>query len=97
MSNLTDSVGDAHLYGWSNYEFVPDRFNNSGSAIYFNKGYLQVPPDVYFNGNFSVTAWININTFEQWQRIFDFDNGAPSDNIDLGQDSFEKLCGEIFQ
>ncbi len=41
MSNLSDVISGANLFGGLSYSFVPDRFFNS--AIYFNKGYLQVP------------------------------------------------------
>ncbi len=58
MSNLSDVVGGANLFGGSSYSFVSDRFNSSNSAIFFNQGYLQVPTGVYFSGDFTFTAWI---------------------------------------
>jgi len=35
MSNLSDVVGGANLYGGSNYSFIFDRFCSPNSAIYF--------------------------------------------------------------
>ena len=87
MNNLNDTVGGANLFGGSNYKFVADRFNKSNSAIYFHNGYLKVPPGVYFSGDFTVTAWVNFNSLQRWQRIFDFGNAltmpkAPAlDNV----------------
>lgn len=74
MSDLTDSAGEALLNGGSNYQFILDRCNNSNSAIYFNNGYLTVPSGVYFYGDFSVTAWINIMSSSSRTIIINFDN-----------------------
>jgi len=83
MSNLSDVVGGANLFGGSSYSFVSDRFNSSNSAIFFNQGYLQVPTGVYFSGDFTFTAWIYLKSYQSWSRIFDFGNGAGSDSIYL--------------
>ena len=95
-NQLTDIVGGANMYNGYNVEFVKDRFGNSNSAIRFTEGYYQVPPGVYFNGDFTVSVWIKpINVFNQWARIIDFGNGGLSDNIqflssysDRGQPTF---------
>jgi len=83
MNNLTDLVGGANLFGGSSYSFVPDRFSTPKSAIYFNQGYLQVPPGVYFSGDFTLTAWIYLKSYQLNSRIFDFGNGPESENIGL--------------
>jgi len=81
MSNLSDVIGGANLFGGVNYSFVPDRFGSPNSAIYFNKGHLQVPSGVYFSGDFTVTAWIYLKSYQPWSRIFDFGKGQMSDNV----------------
>ncbi len=53
MSNLTDVIGGANMYGGSSYSYTNDRFCSAYSAIYFNVGYLQVPSGVYFSGMIS--------------------------------------------
>ena len=58
MSNLSDLIGGADLFQGSKYSYTYDRFNNSNSAIYFDRGYLQVPQGNYFSGDFTFTAWI---------------------------------------
>lgn len=83
LSNLSDVIGGANLYGGMSYSFVADRFNNSNSAIYFNGGYLQVPPGVYFSGDFSLIAWINLKSYQSFSRIIDFGNAAAIDNVVL--------------
>ena len=80
-NNLNDEVGGANLFNGSNYSFVPDRCNSLNSAVYLNKGYLQVPPGVYFKGDFTVTAWIYLKSYQNYSRLFDFGNGFPSDNV----------------
>jgi hypothetical protein len=81
MNNLTDVIGGAYLFGGSNYSFVPDRFCSLNSAIYLNKGYLQVPAGVYFSGDFTLTAWIYLKSYQSYSRIFDFGNGEGKDNF----------------
>ena len=44
-------------------------------------GYLQVPPGIYFNGLLTFTAWVYPRAFVKNARLFDFANGAPSDNV----------------
>ena len=81
-NKLTDVAGGANMYNGVNVDFVKDRFGNPNSAIRFTDGYYQVPPGVYFNGDFTISVWIKpINLFNRWGRIIDFGNGAPSDNI----------------
>jgi hypothetical protein len=83
MSNLSDVIGGANLFGGSNYSFVSDRFCSQNSAIYFNQGYLQVPEGVYFRNDFTFTAWIYLKSYRSYSRIFDFANGPSSDNVIL--------------
>ena len=88
MNNLSDVIGSANLYGGSSYSFVPDRFCSPNSAIFFNSGYLQVPPGVYFSGDFTVTAWIKLIpyqsfSYQSFATILNFGNGLTSDNVFL--------------
>jgi hypothetical protein len=98
MSNLSDVVGGANLFGGVNYSFVPDRFCSPNSAIYFNQGYLQVPNGVYFSGDFTFTAWIYLKSYQSWARIFDFGNGPESDNIYLSMiEKTSKMQARIYK
>ena len=78
-------IGGATLYGGSNYAFTYDRFCNPNQAVYFNNGYLQVPPGVYFSGDFTFIAWVNWKTFLAWERIIDFGIGI-NDNVLVAMD-----------
>ena len=84
MSNLSDVVGGANLFGGSSYSFTCDRFGSPNSAIYFNKGYLNVTSNVYFSGDFTITAWIYLKSYQSWSKIFDFGNGRMNNNVYLG-------------
>jgi len=84
MSNYSDVISGANLFGGGNYSFVPDRFCTPNSAIYFNKGYLLVPEGIYFSGDFTVTAWINLKSYQSYYpRIFDFGNVKNNDNVGI--------------
>ena len=97
MSNLSDVVGGANLFGGLNYSFVSDRFGSPNSAIYFNKGYLQVPEGVYFSGDFTFTAWIFLKSYQSWSRIFEFGNGDGNDNVALAMNgASSKISGLMF-
>ena len=98
MSNLSDVISNANIiYGFS-YFYVTDRFGNPNSAIYLNKGYLQVPSGVYFEGDFTITAWIQLKSYNSLSTIIDFGNSVSNDNIILGVSliSPDNLIGEIY-
>jgi len=97
-NNLLEVIRGANLFNGSNYFYVPDRFCAPNSAIYFNNGYLQVPEGVYFSGDFTLTAWIYLKSYQSWARIIDFANGQYSDNVVLtmfGETS--QISGFIFK
>ena len=83
MSNMSDVVGSATLYGGGNLTYTYDRFCNPNQATYFNQGYLQVPPGIYFSSDYTIIAWINWQALTSLETILDFGNGAASDNIIL--------------
>lgn len=85
--DLRDYIGSADMEPGSDLVanggvgFGPDRFGNPTGAINLNTGYYTVPPGVYFNGSFSVLAWVKIKVFTSWSRLFDFGNGSFSYNV----------------
>ena len=88
MSNLCDGVGGTNLNGGSSYSFSTDRFNNSNTAIYFDNGFLQAPAGTYFSGDFTITAWFYLLSYQNpgvcCPQILDFGNGAFTNNVMLG-------------
>jgi Concanavalin A-like lectin/glucanases superfamily/Ig-like domain CHU_C associated/Lectin C-type domain/Secretion system C-terminal sorting domain len=64
-----------------------DRFGNPNSALSFDgvNDYIDLPDATYFNGSeFTISCWFYARSYNNWSRIIDFSNGAPSDNILLG-------------
>ena len=53
----------------------------NNSYLWLNEGYVTVPPGVYFNGDFTVSAWIKVIKFGGYQRVFDFGNGPNKENV----------------
>ena len=48
-------------------------------------GYLRAPSRIYFSGgNYTVTAWVKLLSFNHMSRLFDFGNGVNNDNIVFG-------------
>ena len=75
--NLT--VVNSSLVNWTT-----DRFGNPKSALDFNNSYNQAPAGVYFDpatGGFTVMTWLKLNSLNAFQRIIDFGNGVPMDNM----------------
>ena len=85
------------MYDGYNVEFVEDRFGKPNSAIRFSDGYYQVPPGVYFNGDFTVALWVKINVRIQWASIIDFSIGCYTDNVIISsQPAFKQLYSNIY-
>jgi hypothetical protein len=59
-----------------------DRFGNPNSAIALNGGYLQAPANIYFANDLTAMAWVKLNNYGLHRpRLFDFGNGANSENV----------------
>lgn len=66
--------------------FVDDRHGNPLKAIQLNgtNGHIVLPEGVWFDGTaFSASVWLKPGSYNNWSRIFDFSNGAGSDNVNL--------------
>ena len=55
----------------TSYSFVNDRYGNAKEAIYFNSGFAKLIPEVYFSGDFTVTGWVFISSWGNYQRMLD--------------------------
>ena len=88
VNNTNDLIGNAHMYDGINASLTFDRFNNSNSALDIANGYLKLPPGIYINGNFTMSAWIYPRSINNWARIFEFGNGASNNNVYLAYTAF---------
>lgn len=84
---MVDSVQCTILKPFNNVFFVKDPSNNEYS-IYLNNGYLLAPPGVYFAGDLSVTAWVNVKQIRTYSRLFDFGNGESENNVLISLSDF---------
>ena len=83
--NNHDIVNEADLLNISfNASRSKDRFNQSESAIRLTSGYYKMAPRVYFNGNFTLMAWVKLNSIQFNSRLMDVGNGPESDNLLFG-------------
>ena len=83
-NHVNDTVSKANMYNGVNVEFVEDRFKIAKSAIRFSVGSYQLKPDVYFNGDFTISLWVRMlgpSTYDH--RIISFTNDVSGDSIYL--------------
>ena len=61
----------------------PTFYNTGGvKAISFTGGsYATVPADVWFDQDFTIVAWVKVNSYANWSRIIDFGNGEGVNNV----------------
>ena len=93
-SNLLDVIPNTGLTNPTAYSFVQDRFGNNKSAIFFSNGYAQIPTDLDIYNSFSLTVWINVQSFSQRSaRVFDCGTSTiKQDNIIVAiQRDFDKI------
>jgi len=77
--DYSDSKGGANLTNGLNYGLTSDRFGNPNSALNLNYGYMNIPPGIYFNGTFTITAWVNVKNavnLNDWLTIVYFGTGS---------------------
>ena len=69
------------LPAYQGVQFKGSASNNN--ALYFNgtPSYAMLPPDVYFNGDFTIECWVYPKDFPNWSRIIDFGNGPGNNNV----------------
>jgi hypothetical protein len=80
--NFKDHVGDSDLNEGKNYALTNDRFNNEKSALCLKNGFLKLPPNVYFaDNNFSVLAWVNVKSLNEWSSLLEVGNERTEDNV----------------
>jgi hypothetical protein len=84
-SLINDEIGKANLLLPSGFSSIltKDRLEKPNSALEIEKGYIEIPPGVYFSGDFTITLWIKIISIELQANILTFGNGDFNDNIKL--------------
>ena len=71
------------MTSYTGASFVPE---STSPRIYSGKlqsnGYYSAPSDVYFTGDFTITAFVNVISTQAWARLIDFGNYDGNDNND---------------
>jgi len=74
--NADDAVGTKHctVYGAS---LTTDRNGIANSAYSFDgiDDYIQIPPAIWFNGDFTISGWIYVSSYKDFARFFEFGLG----------------------
>lgn len=70
-SDLRDYVGDGVLAIGQNVNFTSNRLGTPTSAVFLNKGYLNITSGVRFSGNFTITAWVYLIRILKYARLID--------------------------
>jgi hypothetical protein len=72
--------------------------NNFALDLDGETDFLKLPPDVYFNSDFTFETWFYKRNNNNWSRIFDFGNGPDANNviIALSNGTSGKLSFHIF-
>jgi hypothetical protein len=76
----TVSATPATLHGDVTYTTGPKalNFTSTGGA---EEGYAQVTPGVYFNHSYTAEGWVNVTSYANWSRLFDFGNAGTDEVI----------------
>jgi hypothetical protein len=61
--------------------YTKDRNNRPNQALSLNPGYLKLPGNIFSNGNFTFSMWINMARLLPNTTILDCGNGAASNNV----------------
>ena len=56
-----------------------------------SNGYFSAPSDIYFTGDFTITALVNVISTQNWARLIDFGIGT-TDNVFIALSSGSSAC-----
>ena len=76
-SSLIDSITERSLTHSRNVQFIKNRHGEDNAAIYLNYGSLSMPTGVYFSGDFSISAWVNIQSHTYFSRLVECGSSKP--------------------
>lgn len=93
--NLKDLAGNSDLTSIFSVQFAEDRHSNANSSILLNGIYLEVPPGVYFNGDFTIMAWVKLVENLAWARLIDCGNIINNNRYDVMVVALSNPTGNI--
>lgn len=78
----------------TSFVYGTNRFDRVFTSLIINGNYFKLPNRIYFYGDFTVTVWINPQSYAKNARIIDCGNGAANDTIFISYSS--DLTGRPF-
>ena len=83
---MVDYVTGQSLVASRNAGYMADRFGNANQALLLIDGYVTIPTQAAFNGDFSILLWVYPTALTEYGRILLFQDQAVwarVDTIDL--------------
>jgi streptogramin lyase len=61
----------------------------TGSSLFLNgtNGDVQMPNEIWFNGDFTIEAWVYLNAYTPYARLLDFNDGPNTNTVYLALSS----------
>lgn len=93
--NANDESGNGNHGVVRGATLTADRLNNLSSAYRFvDSTYIELPPNTYIYGNFTIALWVNVKQRSTWGRIIEFGSGPWTNNVAISSsfESSDKPC-----
>jgi arabinan endo-1,5-alpha-L-arabinosidase len=82
--NGNEIISGKNIIAGTSYSFVTDRLNSPSSAVHINNGYMQMSSGFYINSDFTITTWINPQTYQMAtlnRRLLQFSTSNGQDVV----------------
>ena len=81
-NNLYDLIGGRNGTSAGTEAYYTDRWGNTNACydVVDNSNHIMLPNDNWVNGDYSVSAWVNVKQIASFPRLYDFGNGYGINN-----------------
>ena len=84
LSDLNDKKGNATLENSTNTNYAANRYRKPFQATEFKKGYYQISNSIEIENNFSVSAWVKLDSDKQYNTLVSFADEKRENSIWVG-------------
>jgi hypothetical protein len=84
LSDLNDKKGNATLENSTNTNYAANRYRKPFQATEFKKGYYQISNSIEIENNFSVSAWVKLDSDKQYNTLVSFADEKRENSIWIG-------------
>ena len=78
---IKELINSGNFKGKNNFFYTANRFGKKNSAFRLQRGYIEVDPITRLGLDLTISAWVKLYSYINYQRLFDFGNGQQSDNL----------------